>query len=198
MVNKILSRCKKCGHIEVKKLTIKDRLIYSLILFIKTILTIFVVVGAFFCYNLFLQNSFSLNNTFGSLSAGIFNSLLNFQSSNDNYNLMSIENNIIKGCNNDYCKAENTYNYIRNNYIFRANSSIKMDTDALNLYNLTELDCDTSAYLFMSLIKTQNISSKMECKANLLKWEGHCWTMVNIENKTIKADIAQGRWEEIY
>ncbi len=185
MKNKLIYACKKCGHIEIEKITWKLR-IWRIVKLVCSLLIIPLLIIGFL--SLYFSISAIIEYPKAILTTGIFrisigNFMNSFQSSGE---INKIALNLTKGCNNDECKAKKIYEHLKP---FKSDAGAER-MNPLEIWESGYGDCDELIALYMALLKELNIKSKMICNNN------HCWSIVLLKEKSILVDITSKKWEE--
>lgn len=92
---------------------------------------------------------------------------------------------ISTNCTSEECRAKNIYSYLKT---FR--HKIGSETNPQIILDRGYGDCDEMSYLYMTMLKSEGISSRMQCNHN------HCWTLVFPDNKRVFVDVVNSIWKE--
>ena len=186
---KVQWHCPECGYIKVKKITFWHYLWRFGELVLIAFISINFFLGIMASYNFVAGGIYEnpdLMFSIGGFWATTHNIASEFQSYEYKEELKNISINLTKGCGDDYCKAQRIF-------IELINFKFKNGTDLrpLTIWDEKECDCDECSYLFISLLKSIDINSMMQCTQN------HCYTIVKLEDKRILADVVQYKWREL-
>ncbi len=187
---KVLSICKLCGHIEIEKRTIFERVkktTKSLFIIIVGVLAVFGTMGI---YN-FIAYSVSgdINLMFQPAGGmwGIINTFRsNILSKNEKELLKDYSRDLIKDCEDDECRANEIYKNMES-FLYEEGD----DIIPANILREQTGDCDEVTLTMIYLLSAIDIDSGMKCSHN------HCWGIVMLDNKKILADPIRHIWKEI-
>jgi len=177
--------CPNCNHIEIEKLTFSKRLKRVPFKLIIGFLLFTSLIGTFGIYNFVMEGIYEnpdLMVSTGGLWASMGNMVNSFQ---DKKEFKIIAENLTKDCDDDYCKSLELYNYILDNFEYEEGEKTLFPS---SIYADKKGDCDELSYLYITLLKSIGINSRLSC-ANT-----HCWAIVKLENKNILADITGYEW----
>jgi hypothetical protein len=92
---------------------------------------------------------------------------------------------LVSGCIEEECKARKIYESL-SKFEYEPGTEINPE----KVWTDKSGDCDEISYLFMSLLKTEGIKSKMQCNHN------HCWLIIFLQDKKILVDAVNNIWKE--
>jgi len=188
---KINYKCKECGYIDIKEKNWKTRTIKI----IKTIfLSLFIatsILGTLGVANIIIVNVYESPDdviSIGQSMAFIRNIQNKFQSNEKQEILKNYTDEIVKDCETELCKVEFIFEKL---ILFEYKYENATNLDPLKTWDNKEGDCDMMSYLYMSMLKTRNIKSYMDCSIT------HCWNIVYLNDTKFKVDIVNWQWEKL-
>lgn len=186
--------CERCGNIGLRKKSawrtakrVMRSTLFGLIL-------IFAIVGVLGIYNVFVGEAYDspdLMFSVGGLNSGIRNFLSIFQSSSY---FDEIAKNITKDCpyavgtnNQDpECQIKEVYIYLEKNFKYVEGTEV----DPIKIWEQKHCDCDECSALQNAILKSLGITARLQCSQN------HCWSIISLNGKKIKADLTMHEWKE--
>lgn len=182
--NKIISRCKNCGSVEVINYKKSYYVLYVIKLIVIPFFFTFAIMGMLATYS-FIQGEMKDKSTLTNVG-GFYGSILNIKSifqSGITPEMKEFTLNITKDCSDDYCKANALWqNLSQWAYV------VGQDLDPVKIFAQRYGDCDEMSYLYKDLLNSIKISSVLKCT------ESHCYNLVKTNKGTYIGDIAQKRW----
>lgn len=181
-------RCPNCGYNERQErnfMFYTKRIMLHLWLITVTLFAMFggLAVGNFIFHDAPLGSLFDLGGGY----ALVMTQLVNFMSESDYNYVSNFTKSIIKNCDDDLCKIEEIYAYVRYDLDYDEGT----DLNAVNILKDGEGDCDEKAITFLSMLKTEGIKGNLECSVT----DEHCWTRVEYGNRTIIADLTGFKYD---
>ena len=190
MKNKIKYTCEVCKHVAFRQNNWKTFL-FGYIKFILIVgLMVTSLLGSMGLYNFFVGEIYDSPDkviSLGQAYALVLNEKGIFQSNEDTKKLRTITDDIIGDCIESECKAKAVYNHL---LLFPYLYENATELNPLKVWDDGEGDCDQISVLFMALLKTHNIKSRLDCSTN------HCWNILYLEDKKVIVDIVNRRWSE--
>lgn len=190
MKNKIKYTCEVCKHVCSKKRNWKTFLLGTIKFLFLVILMVTSMIGSMGLYNFIVAQAYESPDkmiSLGQAGAFVLNVQSKFQSEEKIEKLTIITEEIVKDCKSDECKAKSVFDRLLDFPYLTENAT---ELDPIKVWEAGEGDCDQMSYLFMSLLNTQNIKSRIDCS------DTHCWNILFLEDKKIIVDIVNYRWRE--
>ncbi len=181
--------CKKCDNVYEERITFWKRTKRFGIYLVFGIMVLMLVIGSTSTINFIITAVYDepgLIFSYGGSLAFIDNVRKELQTGENGERLEQIAKDLVKGCDDDFCKAKTIFDHLDDFNYEEGN-----DPSPLNIWDEKEGDCDEVSYLYISLLDQLDIKTFMQCNDN------HCWVIVKLDDKKIKADLT-GRvgWSE--
>jgi hypothetical protein len=182
--------CSSCGHIELKKRSLKGFILKTGKYGSYVIIILLALVGGLSMYNFGVDSGYVSEVEFfsvGGLQSFFVNNLGDSavnQSEANFFKEKALE--ISQGCSDDLCSSEKIYLFLRDNFNYVEGT----DLIPMKIWNEKEGDCDEMSFLYMTILNQLSISNKMQCNNN------HCWVIVYPDGKKVIADLTKYVWSE--